>query len=249
MVEGQQRPLRAPLGPFPGLDVASLDPGDRVPRRPLDRRHGHRVEPAALQVPGDAGQHAAGVRLDVKDVREVASERRRVDQAANLRPVAQAARSQVQEPADDDLAQRPAVVPEDVVGRQIEPGPAEFLRRLDGAARVGREKRGVDRAGRDAGQHVEVELRQPLRQVPDQADLIGRAGAAAGEDEADPARAIPVAGLTGPLALAFSRHRRAVGSGGGQVQINSMRSSRPGAPASLRSAVSRTVERASARAT
>ena len=238
VVEGQQRPLRTPFGPLPGLDVAALDPGDRVTGRPLDRGHGHRVEPAALQVPGDARKDAPVGRVRAQDARQVPAQRRGVDHPADLRPVAQAARSQVQEPAHHHLAQRPAVVAEHVVGRQFEPDVAQFLRRFGGVARVRGEEGGVDRPGGDAGQHVEVELRQSFRQVPDQPDLVGGPRPAAGEDEADAAFAIPVALAVGPGFGPFScRHRHLLfpvcslsGRGG---QISSMRPAGPGAPASL----------------
>ena len=213
MVEGQKRPLGPPFRSLPGLDVPALDPGDRMSRRPLDRGYRDRVEPASCDVVRNARQNAAILRFGAEDPCQMAAQRRSVDQTADLGSVTQPARGQVQEPANDHAAQRPAIVAEDVIGRQVQPDPAQILRRLGRAARMRSEEGGVDRTGGDSRQDIEVELRHPRRQVTNQPDLVGRPRSASGEDEADPWPFARFAGLRGvAIRRLLSRHLRVLAS-------------------------------------
>jgi hypothetical protein len=71
----------------------------------------------------------------------------------------------------------------------------ELLDRLDEAAVMGREVRGVDRAGRDPGDVGNAQVGEEPRGRPQEADVVGGARASAGEGDAEVVRARPPVGI------------------------------------------------------
>ena len=99
----------------------------------------------------------------------------------------------------DAAEQAPGIGAEDVVRRDRAP---QLVERLDAAAKAraaGGEARDVDAAGRDAGEDGDLEIGSERREPAQDADLIGAAGTAAGEEH-------------GERAAVAVRHQQANGS-------------------------------------
>ena len=102
-----------------------------------------------------------------------------------LRHDRRAARSQPRHPADRAAKEAPGIGAEDAL--RLDRAP-QLVERLDAAAEPGaaRGQAGdVDAAGRDAGQDRDLELGPQRRDAAQHADLVGAAGAAAGEEQGE----------------------------------------------------------------
>ena len=190
VIERQRGVPAASVGPLPFAQIAALGPHHRLSGPVVAGQQGERPETSLRDVLGDAGDVPVA-RLE--DVRQRPAQGRRIDQALDGRRQPGAARDQAQAPPDDQTAERGAVGAEDAFGGQVAPEVEQPVHRLRLGAAVRREERGVDGAGRDAGHDGKVGVGDVSRDPAQEADLVGAAGAAAGQENRQ------VVGAAGPV--------------------------------------------------
>ncbi len=114
---------------------------------------------------------------------EEPAQRLGVDEALLFRREARAAGGEPQPPAADLAGERERVGAQERVELHLEPDLCEPIGGGGEAPLVRGEEGGVDRSGRDAGENRHAKVWTPCGQEAQDADLVGGAGAAAGEDQ------------------------------------------------------------------
>ena len=172
-----------PKWPLPVNDMASMHPCDRAPGRVTAGEDGQRGEAAGLQVPGDAGDLLAPRRPEREFER--LAEWGGVDQSPKRRAGEAPAGDQPHAPVPDIAQQRSSIGAEDLLHGQVGPEPGEILDGARQGARVCRQERGIDGAGRHPGDQRKSEIRMTPRQSAQQSHLIGGAGASTVEHDGE----------------------------------------------------------------
>ena len=160
--------------------VTVLHPCHRLAGRVARGGQRHGIEPARGQVAADGRQRA--VPGGLQRAGEQRAKRRRIDQAAHARRTRDAAGDKPKAPARHPRGQISRIDPEDVVDLQRLPVVPKAAHRVAETARASGEVCGDDpargHAGQDAGREGGV-ARDEMAQEP---DLIGRARAAAAQN-------------------------------------------------------------------
>jgi hypothetical protein len=171
--------LRAFPFPHAGI-VARLHPGNRLACGVARRGERDGAQPAGLEALGDADEIAV---FCLEHALEHRAQRVGVDQALRRRQRRLPAREKTAAPAQRACGQVAQVDAEDMVDADAAPHLGEAFRLLCEGPAAGGEKRGVDAAGRHAGQNVGDGVGDLARQQSQHADLIRGARAPAAEDE------------------------------------------------------------------
>ena len=202
MTDRQPGLCGGPVGPLPSLEIAPLYPRPRAAGLIVERRERDPAQVARLEVPVDSNDFAV---LRSQLTLQEFGQRSGVEQAPDFRRDSGAAQGQPQGPEDRAANHRGGAGAEDFLDLQLAPQPGEILGRRPDPGRMAGEERGVDRSGRDAGDDSEPVLRGHFRHTAQQADLVGRAGAAPAEHDRDLAHRR--VGSTASLSRAVRRTR------------------------------------------